>query len=200
MIIIMVLMCLIGAMIGWITNMIAIKLLFKPYEPFKIPIINFEFQGLIPKRKNDIAISIGKIVEEELLSVNDILDHMLENDRKVALLAIIKFKIKAAVQKKIPSIIPSGLVGLIINYIDEVIEQEGDKVITEIMESIVQNATSMIQISNIVEDKVNHFSMEKLEEVIMQIAKKELKHIEILGGVLGGIIGIVQGLIVVVLR
>lgn len=193
-------MCLIGAIIGWITNLVAIKLLFKPYEPYKIPILNFELQGLIPKRKNEIAKSIGKIVEQELLSVNDILVHMLDSDKKVALLPIIKFKIKSTIQNRIPSIIPSGLVTLIVNYIDEVIDQEGEKVISEIMESIVNEASSMIQISKIVEDKVNEFSTEKLEEVVLEIAKKELKHIEILGGILGGIIGIVQGFIVLLLK
>ncbi|QUH24438.1 DUF445 family protein [Serpentinicella alkaliphila] len=197
---IIITMCLIGAIIGWITNLIAIKLLFKPYEPFRIPIVNFDIHGLIPKRKGEIAKSIGNIVEQELLSVNDILIHMLESDKKVALLAIIKFKIKETIQKKIPSIIPSGFIGLILNYIDEIIEQEGEKVISEIMQNIVQDAGSMINISKIVEDKVNEFSMEKLEDVVLQIAKKELKHIEILGGILGGIIGIIQGLIVMLLQ
>ena len=34
--------------------------------------------------------------------------------------------------------------------------------------------------------------MEKIEEIIITLAKKELKHIEYIGAVLGGVIGLVQ--------
>ena len=41
----------IGGVIGYITNVLAIKLIFRPIEPIKIPILNFEIIGLIPKEK-----------------------------------------------------------------------------------------------------------------------------------------------------
>lgn len=41
----------VGGLIGWITNILAIKLLFRPITPIRIPILNFEILGLIPKRK-----------------------------------------------------------------------------------------------------------------------------------------------------
>ncbi len=46
-----------------------------------------------------------------------------------------------------------------------------------------------------VEDKINELDLYELEEIIIRIAKKELKHIEFLGLVLGFLIGIVQGLV-----
>ena len=39
----------IGAMIGWITNYLAIKMLFRPYK--EINILGLKIQGLLPKRK-----------------------------------------------------------------------------------------------------------------------------------------------------
>ena len=41
-------MVIIGAVIGWITNILAIKLLFRPLRPYKIPLLNYEIQGLLP--------------------------------------------------------------------------------------------------------------------------------------------------------
>ena len=41
----------IGGVIGYITNVLAIKLIFRPIEPIKIPILNFEIIGLIPKEE-----------------------------------------------------------------------------------------------------------------------------------------------------
>ncbi|MDR5659581.1 DUF445 family protein [Serpentinicella sp. ANB-PHB4] len=189
-------MSAIGAIIGWLTNLLAIKLLFRPYAPIKIPVFNYYIQGLIPKRKNEIAKSIGKIIEEELLSVDDLIANFLQTEKKEYVINIIKVKVKQTIQDKIPSLIPSGLVSLIVNYIDEVIEEEAENVILNIVESIASDQQNIIQISKIVEEKVNQFSMIQLEEIVVHIAKKELKHIEMLGGVLGAVIGIVQGLIV----
>ena len=40
-------------MIGWITNYIAIKMLFRPYKEMNF--LFFKIQGLIPKRRSEIA-------------------------------------------------------------------------------------------------------------------------------------------------
>ena len=42
------------------------------------------------------------------------------------------------------------------------------------------------------EEKINQFELEKIEEIILSVAKSELKHIEVLGGVLGAAIGLFQ--------
>lgn len=49
----------IGAMIGWITNYIAIKMLFRPYKEMNF--LFFKIQGLIPKRRSEIAISLKNL-------------------------------------------------------------------------------------------------------------------------------------------
>ncbi|WP_416378038.1 DUF445 family protein [Clostridium tertium] len=46
---------------------------------------------------------------------------------------------------------------------------------------------------------MNQLDLEKLEDIIIKVAKKELKHIEILGLVLGAIIGVLQGVLVIFL-
>ena len=72
---IILLMGIIGGIIGYITNKLAIKLIFRPINPVKIPILNIEVLGLIPKRKNEIAIKIGEIIQDEFISVDDILEN-----------------------------------------------------------------------------------------------------------------------------
>lgn len=57
-------LAVIGGGIGYITNVIAIKLIFRPINPIKIPILNIEIIGLIPKRKQEIATNIAQVVQE----------------------------------------------------------------------------------------------------------------------------------------
>ena len=44
----------------------------------------------------------------------------------------------------------------------------------------------------IVEDKVAAFPVERLESLIVEVASRELRAIEVLGGVLGAAIGLAQ--------
>ena len=88
---------------------------------------------------------------------------------------------------------------MILKYINDVIDEEGDKIITEFMEDMVIKATTNIELSKMIEDKVNKFEMDELERIAIKTVKAELKHIEILGGILGFIIGIFQGIIVLLL-
>ncbi|MBD3110022.1 DUF445 domain-containing protein [Bacillus sp. AGMB 02131] len=58
----------------------------------------------------------------------------------------------------------------------------------------VEPLLKKLQIQEIIRDQVNSFSLERLENLIVDIAKKELGMITFLGAFLGGLIGLVQGL------
>ncbi|SCY80513.1 DUF445 domain-containing protein [Alkaliphilus peptidifermentans] len=194
--IIILLLALIGALIGWITNLMAIKLLFRPFKPVKIPLLPFYIQGLIPKRKSEMAKSIGITIQEELLSIEEIIDHFIQQQNKDELVKFLKEKINNIINHRLPIIIPSTIRGMINSYVSTVIEEEASEVITLTMEGMIHKAATNVDLASMVEDKINDFPMEKLEAVVLKIAKEELKHIEILGGVLGFIIGLSQGIII----
>ena len=61
---------------------------------------------------------------------------------------------------------------------------------------MIDKTIEKVKISDIVEEKINNYEIQKVEEIIIAIAKKELKHIEILGGILGLLIGAIQGILV----
>lgn len=189
----------IGALIGWITNYIAIKLLFRPFEPVMIPLLNIKLQGLIPKRKNEIAKSIGTTIQEELLSIEEIIEQFISNQDQSALIEIIKNKINRVLEERLPGILPASLKSAIKRYIDEVIEQEATDLINASVENMIHSASEKINLAEMVEKRINRFPMDKLEEMVLRTAKRELKHIEVLGGVLGFIIGLVQGIIIMLL-
>ena len=66
----LILIPIISALIGWITNKIAVWLLFNPKNPTKI--LFWTFQGVFPKRQSAIASRIGDLVADELLSTESI--------------------------------------------------------------------------------------------------------------------------------
>lgn len=189
---------IVGGLIGWITNILAIKLLFRPIKPVKIPILNIEILGLIPKRKNEIAANIGEVISNELLSIDDILNQALSNSNGENFNSYIIDKIKNIINEKL-NIIPMPFRMMASPYIDEILNKEVPDAINEISVDLLDKVKENVDIQKIVEEKINQLDLEKLEDIIIKVAKKELKHIEILGLVLGAIIGVLQGILVIFL-
>lgn len=186
---------LIGAIIGWSTNRLAIKLIFKPVKPVKIPLLNIKFQGLIPKRRNEIASIIGDTIERELLSAEDIIKETSSPQIKREITYLIKSSLLEKIKDKIPGFLPSGLQVLFLNYIKAIIDKEIDSFVRELAKGFSERIKSRIKIGRMVEEKINNYELQELEEIIIKLSNKELKYIEILGGVIGFLIGFGQAVL-----
>ena len=189
-------LAVIGGLIGYITNVIAIKLIFRPINPIKIPILNIEIIGMIPKRKTEIATNIAKVVEEQFISVDEITDNIITEQDKQHIIDYIKVRVKLILSEKM-TLIPSTIRNLVQNYVSEIIEDEIREGIDELSEEMIIKTKNRINIKEIIENKINELDLYELETIILQIVKNELRHIEVLGLILGFFIGIVQGIITI---
>ncbi|SHH83124.1 Uncharacterized membrane protein YheB, UPF0754 family [Clostridium collagenovorans DSM 3089] len=71
----------IGAVIGYLTNYIAIKMIFRPYNEKRIFGVRIPFTpGLIPKERFRIAKSVGKTVGEHLITEDDIVESLCNKE------------------------------------------------------------------------------------------------------------------------
>lgn len=189
-------LAVIGGLIGYITNVIAIKLIFRPINPIKIPILNVEIIGMIPKRKLEIANNVAEVIEEQFFSLDDIIENVITEQDKQIIIDYIKVRVKLVLNEKL-GLIPSSIRSLVQNYISEIIEDEIKSGVNELSEELIIKANNRINIKEIVENKINELDLYELETIILQIIKKELKQIEVLGLVLGFFIGIIQGIITI---
>ena len=187
------LLVFIGAMIGWITNFIAIRMLFRPYK--EVNLIFFKIQGLLPKRRNEIGNSIAEVVNNELVSVKDIISKISPEDieENIGLIVdrILESRLKEEIVKNFP-MAAFFLSDSMLEKIKHIIKQSILDHKEEMINVFAEYLENKVDIKSIIVEKVNGFSLEKIEEIIITLAKKELKHIEYIGAVLGGIIGLVQ--------
>ena len=192
----------VGALIGWFTNYLAIKLLFRPYN--EINLVIFKLQGLIPKRRHEIAVNIAEVIETELISIREIGDKLdtssFEYDDLDAFLdRLVKEKIKAELLEKNPFLkmfINDGMLNKIRDYIKKLILDNKEELFQLLLNVIEKN----VDLKGHIIEKMDNFSLREIEDIIIKISKKELKHIEILGGILGGIIAVFQYLIITIIR
>ena len=194
-------MVLISGAIGWITNWVAIKMLFRPHKEINFGL--FKIQGLIPKRKAEIGTGIASIIQNELISVKDVISNIDREEFSKRLNSLIDEVLDKNLKKKVKEKFPV----LQMFFTDKVAKDVGNTIKDIVMENqekifeIFSNyAEENIDFEVIISDKISNFSLDKLEEIISLLAKKELKHIEVIGAILGMLIGAVQYLITLIIK
>lgn len=192
------LLIVIGSMIGWVTNYIAIKMLFRPYKEINLGF--FKIQGLIPKRRHEIGITLADTIQNELISLDDITKKLenanLDVEMERVIDSILEKKLASEITTRFPMIamfLNESALNKIKDAIKGSIMENKDQIIGMLFETLEKN----VDFKEIIIEKVDGFSLEELERITFSLAKKELKHIEIIGAILGGLIGVVQFVITV---
>ncbi|MBK8951453.1 MAG: DUF445 family protein [Chitinophagaceae bacterium] len=184
---------LISAFIGWITNWIAIKMLFHPREP-KI-FLGITIQGIFPKRQKQFAEKLGKLVSDEFLSFNDIEEKISNPDNLKKIMPMIEKHIDDFLRFRLSDEMPviSMFIGdKTIIKIKGALMEEIETLFPIVMKQYTGNLKSELDLEHIVITKVAGFSSDKLEEILYQIMSKEFRFVEIIGAVIGFIIGVLQ--------
>jgi hypothetical protein len=189
----LVIMVIISAAIGWITNWVAIKMLFRPHNEINLGL--FKIQGLIPKRRAEIGTGIADVIQNELISIKDVIANIDREEFSKRLNDLIddvlEKNLKTKVKEKFPVMqmfFSDKMAKDVSNTIKGIVMENQEK----IFEIFSNYAEENINFSTIITDKISNFSLDKLEEIINGLAKKELKHIEVIGAILGAFIGLVQ--------
>lgn len=190
---------LISAFIGWFTNWIAIKMLFHPKEPIKI--LGITFHGIFPKGQKQFALKLGSVVANDLLHVDEIVEKIKDPKNLDSLKPFIDKHIdeflKVKLTEKLP-VISMFLGESTLSKVKEGLIEEIDLLLPQVIDQFTNSLQEKLDIQSIVAEKVAQFSSDKLEQILVDIMKKEFKFVEILGGVLGFIIGLLQVLLTLI--
>ncbi|MEK6477015.1 DUF445 family protein [Catalinimonas sp. 4WD22] len=184
---------IIAALTGYITNYIAIKMLFHPRK--KVKVLFLEIQGIFPKRQNKLAEKLGKIVADELFSIEDVKQSLQKPGNTEEVEAIVDARLNDFLENRLPEVMP-----MLAMFMNEELKQkikstllaEVELMLPELIDRFINKIEQDVDVEKTVYEKVVSFSTDKLESILYSIMSKEFKFIELLGGVLGFMIGLIQ--------
>ena len=182
----------ITALIGWFTNYLAVKMIFRPRR--EVRIAGFRIIGLIPKRKHDLAVRIAETIEKELISHRDIREILQSEDFHLHTGTVIKKRIEDFIDEKLAAnpLLSMFVTPEVTTKLTDTIMEELQKEIPGLINSLFESVEKKIDFRKIIRNKIDGFDLSRLESIIYAIAAKELKAIEIFGGVLGFVVGLLQ--------
>jgi uncharacterized membrane protein YheB (UPF0754 family) len=102
----------VGAFIGYFTNMVAIRMLFRPLRTWRIAGIRIPFTpGVIPSKRDELAVNIGEMVGEHLLTSKEIGQALANETFQRHLYGLIENRGSALLNKDLgplPSLVPKA--------------------------------------------------------------------------------------------
>ncbi|MFV0482634.1 MAG: DUF445 domain-containing protein [Bacteroidales bacterium] len=188
----------VGALIGYITNYIAVKMLFHPRKP--INILGLKIQGIFVKRQQAIAQSIARMVDKELFSAQDVKDMIVDAENLDSFNVLLSEHIDNFVDDKLPASFPMlslFLTGGTKTKIKGIFKEEIKNMLPDVGERLADQLGAKIDVERLVQERVENFSVDKLEDMLWSVLSNEFRFIEVIGAVLGFVIGIVQVIILV---
>ncbi len=184
---------LLSTFTGWVTTWIAVKMLFHPRKPIKLP--GYSLQGIFPKNQRLIAEKLGQVVGKELLSFDEIEQKVTNPENLQKLKPEIEAHIDGFLNTRLKEVFPmlSMFIGeKTTTQLKEAFLLELENLFPILMKTYMNKLQHDLDLEKIVTEKVAAFSSEKLENILLQITKREFKFLEFIGGFFGLLIGIVQ--------
>lgn len=88
-----------GVIIGYVTNLLAIKMIFEPAEPRRVG--PFKVQGLFLRRQPEVAEVYGEIIAEDIVTIGNIGDDLLNGPRSDRTRYMIETAMRPAIDRAV---------------------------------------------------------------------------------------------------
>jgi uncharacterized membrane protein YheB (UPF0754 family) len=161
----MFLLILIATFHGYGAAWLAVRMLFRPREPFKVLGITLFPQGMIPRHRERLANAIGKAVGEELVSQETIMEELLGKDfLRKKIRGVVDSYTEDLLSQEYPSIIESLPAKLREPVLDALSSLQFK--VAEHIADVLKSEDSQETIRSFVERRVDEVLSKRVSEVV----------------------------------
>lgn len=191
-------MPIVGAVVGLVTNWLAIQMIFRPREPKKyLGLITY--QGLFAKRQPDIARDYGETAAAEILTPRNALRLITEGEAGERIAKLVTEMVAARIEERREALGPMMPVEITDAHISEIqallirrFAEQAPSVQPEIEEYLERK----LDVAHTVESRLASLPKADFERILRGIFEEDELTLIIVGGVLGGLVGWLQGVLV----
>lgn len=181
------------AAIGYVTNVLAVKMIYRPYE--RVEVLGVGFQGVLPKHQEHFAKMLAGIIVRDFLSISDLVEELRKPEaiadlRKAARelgLEVVR-DLRSALPPDRQALVSDATVGALVDRVAEAIEAS----LPDWIEDLKRRADGAVDLEAIVAEKLVAIGPRGLESIIYEVSRREMTWIELYGGVFGALLGVLQ--------
>lgn len=182
-----------GLFIGFITNWLAIKMIFRPVKEYKI--FKFRIQGIFFKRQKEVSQEYAKIVTEKILTTENFFDFIMRGPDTRKISQIIYKHIGSMIDKTAESYkkLLNALGGdARLQIVKNIAVYRFKEELPPEIPEIYHYATKSLDLRNEIQQKMSVLSPKEFEGFLHPVFEEDEYKLIIVGAVLGGIAGLLQ--------
>ncbi|HEY3316727.1 MAG TPA: DUF445 family protein [Bacillota bacterium] len=187
---------ILGALLGGFAAFIAVKSLFWPARPVRLPILGWRIQGLIPGHQEEAAKALGRLVEERVLSRPDLYAKLVDPVLRGELVGSLAAALETRVRALVPGIIPAFAATAVAALVRRVAQRELGSLLGLYLDRLASRVEGGLGLGKLVEDRVMALSPNDLEELVKGLAGPQLRWVQALGVLFGLVVGLGQAVLI----
>jgi uncharacterized membrane protein YheB (UPF0754 family) len=183
-----------GFGVGFISDYIALNMLFRPIEPKKY--LGFiPFQGLLHAQRDKVTRDYARILAEDLFSPEILFDGVLRGPGADKLFSLVGKEVSAAIDAQTG--IAAPLVKMAVGtqrynaLKDNLVKMVLERLPTTLLEA-QDYAMNVLDLENTIIDKMSQLTNEEYESILRPVFKDDEPTMIAVGAVLGGVVGELQ--------
>mmetsp|Transcript_1397 Transcript_1397/g.1890 ORF Transcript_1397/g.1890 Transcript_1397/m.1890 type:complete len:413 (+) Transcript_1397:229-1467(+) len=182
-----------GFMVGWFTNYIALKVIFRPLEPKKF--CGIEFQGIFLKRQKEVSRIFARVIMTEILHIKAIWEAIFDGPLSNNFFAMLRAHTLVFTDKLVAEIKPLAVAAMGAEKFARMKEDIAQKVIDrlpDIIDNSYEYSEQTLDMENTVATKMEALPAPEFEGVLHPAFEEDEIQLILLGGLFGAIVGVIQ--------
>ncbi|TRW88435.1 DUF445 domain-containing protein [Mycolicibacterium sp. 018/SC-01/001] len=184
-----------GFAVGFISDYIALNMLFRPIYPRKYLGL-FTFQGLLHAQREKITRDYAKILADDLFAPDILFDALIKGPGSDKLFALVTREIEGAIDRQAGGV-AAPIVALAVGT--KRYRAMKDRVVALVLERLPSTlseaqgyAAEVIDLENTIIDKMSRLTNEEYESILRPVFKDDEPLMIAVGAILGGVVGEIQ--------
>jgi uncharacterized membrane protein YheB (UPF0754 family) len=187
------LMPIFGGLIGFISDWVALQILFRPLRPKKI--FGFTFQGKFLARQEQVSRDYASLMAQELLTPANLIEELLRGPALDRIIDLVQEQVRTAMDERLGFARPLLVFALGHERYGEMRELAGKRSIEMIPDAsrqVEKYALDALDINETILGRMNALSPEEFESVLRPAFKENEIIVISAGAVLGALVGELQ--------
>lgn len=186
-----------GFFVGFITDWLALKLIFLPREPVRF--LGITFQGKFQKRRAQVAADYGRLISSEVLTVHNVLEAAITGPRSDKLFTMIQRLVQQTIDEQASLAKPFLVLATGTESYRQLKREAAEQVMAKVPDTIRHiegYATATLDVQGTIVRGMSQLDSIEYEGLLRPAFKQDEWKLILVGAVIGGVVGELQTLLV----
>jgi len=186
-----------GLLVGYFTNLLALKLIFRPLNPFRIG--RMQIQGLFIKRQNEVSEEYSAIIASKIITVENIFEYIIRGPGSQKMYTIVQKHIQQTIEQTAGTakeLIESVSGSKMFEYIKNIASFRFMQELPQNIRTVFGYTEEALNLRIVLQRKMKELTPVEFEAFLRPVFKEDEMTLILVGAALGGIAGLLQYFVV----